>query len=129
MAVKEIKDMGTSVLARIKKQSEETGINYQSCLQLLAQEEFLRKLEYSNYSENFILKGGMFLYTLTNFAGRPTMDIDFLMRRINNDITGMEQIMKNICGVETGNGFITIEVLGTKGKLLGQFNTFVACLR
>ena len=115
MAVKEIKDMGASVLARIKKQSKETGINYQSCLQLLAQEEFLRKLERSNYSENLILKGGMFLYTLTNFAGRPTMDIDFLMRRISNDITGMEQIMKSICGVETGNDFITIEVLGTKG--------------
>lgn len=115
MAVKEIKDMGASVLARIKKQSKETGINYQSCLQLLAQEEFLRKLERSNYSENLILKGGMFLYTLTNFTGRPTMDIDFLIRRISNDITGMEQIIKSICEVETGNDFITIEILGIKG--------------
>lgn len=56
----------------------------------------------------------MFLYTLTNFAGRHTMDIDFLMRKISNDITGMEQIMKSICEVETGNDFITMEVLGTK---------------
>lgn len=32
--------MGASVLARIKKQSKETGLNYQSCLQLFAQEEF-----------------------------------------------------------------------------------------
>lgn len=114
MAVKEIKDMGASVLARVKKQSKETGINYQSCLQLLAQEEFLRKLERSNYGDNLILKGGMFLYTLTNFAGRPTMDIDFLMRRISNDIVGMEQIMKDICEIDTGNDFITMEVLGTK---------------
>ncbi len=114
MAIKEIKDIGASVLARIKKQSKETGINYQSCLQLLAQEEFLRKLEHSNYAENLILKGGMFLYTLTNFAGRPTRDIDFLMRRISNDIAGMEQIIKSICEAETGNDFISIEVLGTK---------------
>ncbi|MDD3369526.1 MAG: nucleotidyl transferase AbiEii/AbiGii toxin family protein [Lachnospiraceae bacterium] len=113
MAVKEIKDMGASVLTLIKKQSKETGINYQSCLQLLAQEEFLRKLEQSNYADNLILKGGMFLYTITNFAGRPTMDIDFLMCRISNDIAGMEQIMRIICEVNTGNDFITMEVLGT----------------
>lgn len=47
MAVKEIKDMGASVLTRLKKQAKETEINYQTCLQLFAQEEFLRKLEMS----------------------------------------------------------------------------------
>ena len=114
MAVKETKDMGASVLARIKKQSKETGINYQSCLQLLAQEEFLRKLGLSDYVDNLILKGGMFLYTLTNFDGRPTMDIDFMMRRISNDIESIEQIIQSICEVGTGNDFITMEVLGTK---------------
>ena len=63
MAVKEIKDMGASVLTRLKKQAKETGINYQTCLQLFAQEEFLRKLEMSGYAENLVLKGGM-SYTL-----------------------------------------------------------------
>ena len=65
MAVKEIKDMGASVLTRLKKQAKETGINYQTCLQLFAQEEFLRKLEMSGYAENLVLKGGMFLYTIS----------------------------------------------------------------
>lgn len=37
------------------------------------------------------------------------------MRRISNDITEMEQIIKNICEVKTGNDFITIEILGIKG--------------
>ena len=32
MAVKEIKDMGASVLTRLKKQAKETGINYQTLL-------------------------------------------------------------------------------------------------
>lgn len=57
MAVKKIKDMGASVLVRLKKQAKETGINYQTCLQLFAQEEFLRKLSMSRYVENFVLKG------------------------------------------------------------------------
>lgn len=82
MAVKEIKDMGASVLTRLKKQAKETGINYQTCLQLFVQEEFLRKLEMSRYAENLVLKGGMFLYTISNYEGRPTMDIDFITMEV-----------------------------------------------
>lgn len=114
MAVKEIKDMGASVLARLKKQAKETGINYQTCLQLFAQEEFLRKLEISQYAENFVLKGGMFLYTISNFEGRPTMDIDFMLRRMSGDVIGMEAVIKEICKMDTSNEFINMEVLGTR---------------
>ena len=114
MAVKEIKDMGASVLARLKKQAKETGINYQTCLQLFAQEEFLRKLEMSRYAENLVLKGGMFLYTISNYEGRPTMDIDFMLRRMSNEVAGMETIMEEICQTETYNDFITMEVLGKR---------------
>lgn len=114
MAVKEIKDMGASVLTRLKRQAKETGINYQTCLQLFAQEEFLRKLERSKYSENFILKGGMLLYIISNFEGRPTMDIDFMLRQISNNVSEMESIIKEICQIDTHNDFISIEVLGAR---------------
>lgn len=114
MVVTAKKDMGASVLARLKKQSKDTELNYQNCLQLFAQEEFLRKLELSKYVDNFILKGGMFLYTLTKFEGRPTMDIDFLMRRLSNDLAEMKLIMEEICQIDTGNDFLTMEVLGTE---------------
>lgn len=114
MAVKEIKDMGASVLARLKKQSKDTGLNYQSCLQLFAQEEFLRKLGLSEYEERLILKGGMFLYTLTKFAGRPTIDIDFMMKRLSNNLTEMKRVMEEICRIDTGNNFIEMEVLGVE---------------
>lgn len=114
MAVKEIKDMGASVLFRLKRQAKETGINYQTCLQLFAQEEFLRKLERSRYVENFILKGGMFLYTISNYEGRPTMDIDFMLRRMSNDLNEMEMIVKEICQIDTKNDFIIMQVMGTK---------------
>ena len=114
MAVKEIKDMGASVLSRLKKQARDTGINYQTCLQLFAQEEFLRKLEMSQYAENLILKGGMFLYTISNYEGRPTMDIDFMLKRMSNDLADMEKVIKEVCQADTHNAFITLEVLGTR---------------
>ena len=98
-----VKDMAASILTRLKTQAKETGLTYQMCLQLFCQEEFLRKIEASRYSENFILKGGMFLYTITEFAGRPTRDIDF-----------MNQIMEEICTANTGNDFIRIEVLASE---------------
>ena len=114
MVVKSVKDVGASVLTRLKNQAKETGINYQTCLQLFAQEEFLRKLEMSPYGENLVLKGGMFLYTISNFAGRPTMDIDFMLRKLSNDVAGIETIIKEICEIDTKNNFIDIEVLGTR---------------
>ena len=114
MAVKDMKDMGASVLARLKKQAREKGINYQTCLQLFVQEEFLRKLEMSPYVENFVLKGGMFLYTISNFEGRPTMDIDFMLRRLSNDVVAMERLIKDICAIDTGNDFLIMEAVGVK---------------
>jgi len=109
-----VKDMAASILTRLKTQAKETGLTYQMCLQLFCQEEFLRKIEASRYSENFILKGGMFLYTITEFAGRPTRDIDFMIRWISNDMENMNQIMEEICTANTGNDFIRIEVLASE---------------
>lgn len=109
-----VKDMAASILTRLKTQAKETGLTYQMCLQLFCQEEFLRKIEASRYSENFILKGGMFLYTITEFASRPTRDIDFMIRWISNDTENMNQIMEEICTANTGNDFIRIEVLASE---------------
>ena len=109
-----VKDMAASILTRLKTQAKEKGLTYQMCLQLFCQEEFLRKIEASRYSENFILKGGMFLYTITEFAGRPTRDIDFMIRWISNDTENMNQIMEEICTANTGNDFIRIEVLASE---------------
>lgn len=89
-------DVAASVLAKLKNKAKATGISYQQCLQLFFQEEFLRKLAGSRYMENFVLKGGLFIYTLTNFESRATVDIDFLMRGLKNDLESMDQIIADI---------------------------------
>ena len=61
-------DVAASVLARLKNKAAESGRSYQLCLQLFCQEEFLRRLEKSKYAENLVLKGGLFIYALTDFA-------------------------------------------------------------
>ena len=86
-------DMAASVLAKLKNKAKSSGISYQQCLQLFFQEEFLRRLAGSKYAENFVLKGGLFIYTLTNFESRATVDVDFLMRGLNNDLARMDEII------------------------------------
>ena len=102
-------DMAASVLAKLKNKAKASGSSYQQCLQLFFQEEFLRRLAGSKYADNFILKGGLFIYTLTNFESRATVDVDFLMRGLNNDLARMDEIIVEILAVDTGNEFVTLK--------------------
>jgi len=103
-------DMAASVLARLKNKAKESGRSYQLCLQLFCQEEFLRRLEKSEYAENLVLKGGLFIYSLTNFDSRVTVDIDFLLRKIPNTPEQLKVILEKIIAVDTGNDFVTFEI-------------------
>lgn len=109
-----VKNLAVSTLARIKNQSKQEGISNQLGQQLFFQEEFLRRLSKSKYRNNMILKGGMFVYTLTEFDSRPTRDMDFMIRHLSNELDNIENVMAEICRVETGNDYIELEVLGTE---------------
>ena len=103
-------DIAASVLARLKNKAAESGRSYQLCLQLFCQEEFLRRLGKSKYAENLVLKGGLFLYSLTDFDSRVTVDVDFLLRRIPNTPEQLRGILEEIIAVHTGNDFVTFEI-------------------
>ncbi len=103
-------DIAASVLARLKNKAAQSGRSYQLCLQLFCQEEFLRRLEKSKYAENLVLKGGLFLYSLTDFDSRVTVDVDFLLRKIPNTPEQLKGILEKIIAVHTGNDFVTFEI-------------------
>lgn len=107
-------DIAASVLAKLKNKAKASGVSYQQCLQLFFQEEFLRKLAASKYAENFVLKGGLLIYTLTNFESRATVDVDFLMRGLNNDLARMDEIIAEILVVPTGNDFVSFKASKTE---------------
>lgn len=103
-------DIAASVLARLKNKSKESGRSCQLCLQLFCQEEFLRRLEKSRYAENLVLKGGLFIYSLTNFDSRVTVDVDFLLRRVPNTPEQLKKMLKEIIVTPTGNDFVTFKI-------------------
>lgn len=103
-------DIAASVLARLKNKAAESGRSYQLCLQLFCQEEFLRRLEKSKYAENLVLKGGLFIYSVTDFDSRVTVDVDFLLRRVPNTPVQLKSVLEEIISTPTGNDFITFEI-------------------
>lgn len=105
-------DIAASVLARLKNKAAESGRSYQLCLQLFCQEEFLRRLEKSKYAENLVLKGGLFIYSLTDFDSRLTVDVDFLLRQMPNTPEQLKTVLEEIIATPTGNDFIIFEIKG-----------------
>ena len=103
-------DIAASVLARLKNKAKESGRNYQLCLQLFCQEEFLRRLEKSRYAENLVLKGGLFIYSITAFDSRVTVDVDFLLRKVPNTPEQLQTVVETIISTPTANDFVTFEI-------------------
>lgn len=127
-------DIAASVLAKLKNKAKASGISYQQCLQLFFQEEFLRRLAGSEYAQNFVLKGGLFIYTLTNFESRATVDVDFLMRGLSNDLARMDAIIGEILAVDTGNDFVTFKAgktqsIAVQRKYHGVSTQIIGCIK
>lgn len=101
-------DIAASVLAKLKNKAKASGISYQQCLQLFVQEEFLRRLSKSDEIDYLILKGGLFIYTLTNFESRATIDVDFLLRSTSNSIEDVKALINRIIDTPTGNDYISM---------------------
>ena len=74
--------------------------------------QFLRKLSKSGYEDNLILKGGLFIYTLTNFESRATIDVDFLLRAASNSIEDVKGLIGEIIITPTGNDYIAMTAKG-----------------
>lgn len=105
-------DVAASVLAKLRNKAKASGISYQQCLQLFVQEEFLRKLSKSGCEDTLILKGGLFIYTLTNFESRATIDVDFLLRGYSNSIDDVKELICKIIDTPTGNDYIEMRAKG-----------------
>lgn len=102
----EVRNMDASVKARLKNIAKEYKKTFNLILQLYMQERLLYRLSVSEHKDNFILKGGLFLFSMTGFTGRPTRDIDFLAYQIPNDMENIKEIFKNICKIEYNDGVV-----------------------
>ena len=101
---------------------------------MVCQEEFLRRLEKSKYNDNFVLKGGLFIYTLTEFESRVTMDIDLLLQKLPNTPEELQPIIEEVISIDTGNDFIkfelkTIQPIAIAKKYAGISASLIAVIK
>lgn len=101
---KEIKNISASIKAKLLNIAKQERRNFDSLLMLYIQERWLYRLSQSKYCDNFILKGGLLLFSMNKFIGRPTKDIDFLVESINNDMENVKKIFSEICRMEYDDG-------------------------
>ena len=102
----EIINMDASIKARLKNIAKEYKKTFNLILPLYMQERLLYRLSISEYKDNFILKGGLLLFLMSGFTGRPTRDIDFLAYQISNDMKNIKEVFRKICKVEYNDGIV-----------------------
>lgn len=84
----------------IRNISKEKGVNPNSLLQMCLFEGILEKLSKSEYSENFILKGGLLISSLIGVDMRSTMDMDTTIKGIPVNKETITKIINEILGIE-----------------------------
>ena len=103
-------DIGASIIARLKNKAQKEGLQLQLLLNLICQEEILRRIGKSKFSDNLILKGGFLLYSLSGFKSRPTMDADYLLKNQPNDTENIKKIISEIISISDENDFVKFEI-------------------
>ncbi len=92
-----------SLQARINNLSLKTGVHQNILLKSFFFDAFLKRLEASKYVDNFIFKGGFLLSTSLGINLRSTMDIDFLLRKIDFEKERILDILKKISQIDIGD--------------------------
>ncbi len=85
-----------SIKARLKQLAAKEKKGFDFLLRQYFSERMIYRISISDYADNFILKGGLLLYTILDNQARATMDIDFLARRINNSVDELTSIFRTI---------------------------------
>lgn len=89
-------DPSVSLLARLRNIARQQGLPVDTMLLLYTQQGFLARLDRSPHSEQFVVKGGMSLYTRYRSAARPTQDLDLAARHLPNTPEGIREALTGI---------------------------------
>ena len=115
---REIKNKAASIAAKLMNIARAEKIDFDFLLLRYFQERFLYRLAISEFSDRFILKGGLLLICLKMPMSRPTKDIDFLAKEIKNDPVELEHIFRSITAISCNDGvkFISSSLISEQIK-------------
>ena len=99
-------DNAMQLKAKINSKSKELNIPPQIVLQNYLMECFLERLSKSEYSNRFIIKGGVLISSLVGLSNRTTMDIDTTVKNITLNEIEIKKIISYICNTENEDDFV-----------------------
>lgn len=89
---------------RLQRIAKEKVIPFNACWKQLLLERFLARLARSSHVDKFIFKGG-FLLSYMMKIGRETVDLDFLLTRMNAEVKGLQKVFEEIVSISSNDGF------------------------
>jgi predicted nucleotidyltransferase component of viral defense system len=105
-----MRNLTASIQTKLKQVAAAEQKSYQLILTRFFQERLLYRIFISPYKSHFCLKGGALLYAFEKEASRPTMDIDLLGLRIDNDLIHFKDVFLEICQIEDATDAVTFNL-------------------
>ena len=88
----------------VRSMAAKKNLRAQEVLQMFLFERILERLANSPYSNNFILKGGLLISSMTGISERTTMDMDTTVRGIQMEEDEIVKAVKDIIAVDASDG-------------------------
>lgn len=89
-----------SLKGKIKNYAKNNNIAAQVVLQNYMFERFLERLSLSEYSDKFVVKGGMLIAAIVGLDTRSTMDLDTTLRNLPLTEEQISAALSTICKIE-----------------------------
>lgn len=89
-----------SIKAKLKKIAVSEGKQFDYLLTLYVIERMIYRISISKYSDKFILKGGLLMYTILDEKARVTKAVDLLAKEFDNSIENISRVFHEIIGIE-----------------------------
>lgn len=72
----------------------------------------MARMSESEYSEKFVIKGGMLIAAIVGLDTRPTMDLDTTLKNLPLTEEKVVEAVKNICSIDLGDdvNFETVSI-------------------
>ena len=90
----------------IRNLSKEKKAEAQILMRNFIMERFLERISLSDYSDKFILKGGMLIAAMVGLDARATMDLDATVTGFDVNVGNIEDIVKDIILVPVEDGVV-----------------------
>jgi predicted nucleotidyltransferase component of viral defense system len=115
----ELKNLPTSIQARLKNRAQDTGEEFQALLTRFALERLLYRLSVSKHQDTFVLKGAFLFLAWEESVERPTRDLDLLAHG-EPELERFEQIFRDLCELEVGSDGVVFVADTVRGRMIRE---------